>query len=290
VSVLDLVRRKFGVRRDYESLYSLGVAFAAYAAAEAMHASGFLAAFTAGLMIAILDVELCDCFLEYGETTAEMTLLFTFVLFGTTLIWSGLQILNFKTALFAILVLLLRLVAFIPALAGTSLDWKSRWMIAWFGPRGLSSLLLVLVAVFARVTGSEELFAICCLVVLLSVVLHGATLMFLGKEKQEAVPVPAVAGTVSAPVAAPIPFQPASVSNPEEEFAVPSVETITMEEFRKLEKTGEPYFVLDVRTDRTFNSSDAKALGAIRMVPENVVKQATDLKLSKEAWLIAFCA
>jgi hypothetical protein len=30
------------------------------------------------------DVELCDCFLEYGETTAEMALLFTFVLFGTS--------------------------------------------------------------------------------------------------------------------------------------------------------------------------------------------------------------
>ena len=79
----------FGVRRDYESLYSLGVAFAAFAAAEAVHGSGFLAAFAAGLTIAALDVELCDCFLEYGETTAEMALLFTFVLFGSSLIWSG---------------------------------------------------------------------------------------------------------------------------------------------------------------------------------------------------------
>src|SRR5262245_5489324 len=128
VAVLDLVRRKIGVRRDYESLYSLGVAFAAYAAAEALHASGFLAASTAGLMIAILDVDLCDCFLEYGETTAEMTLLFTFVLFGTSLIWSGLVILNLKTVLFAIAVLGLRLVVFLPALAGTNLDPRSRCM------------------------------------------------------------------------------------------------------------------------------------------------------------------
>ena len=45
----------------------------------------------AGLTIAALDVELCDCFLEYGQTTAEMALLFAFVLFGSSLIWSGLQ-------------------------------------------------------------------------------------------------------------------------------------------------------------------------------------------------------
>jgi hypothetical protein len=48
VAALDLVRRQLGVRRDYESLYSLGVAFTAYAAAEAVHGSGFLAAFAAG--------------------------------------------------------------------------------------------------------------------------------------------------------------------------------------------------------------------------------------------------
>src|SRR5581483_2721248 len=49
-----------GAGRDYESLYSLGVAFAAYAAAESVHGSGFLAAFCAGVTIAALDVELCD--------------------------------------------------------------------------------------------------------------------------------------------------------------------------------------------------------------------------------------
>ena len=94
IGALELVRRKTGVRRDYESLYSLGVAFAAYAAAEAVHGSGFLAAFCAGSTIAALDVELCDCFLEYGQTTAEMTLLFTFILFGSSLIWQGLLVLT----------------------------------------------------------------------------------------------------------------------------------------------------------------------------------------------------
>lgn len=117
VATLDLVRRRVGIRCDYESLYSLGVAFAAFAAAETVHGSGFLAVFAAGLTISALDVELCDCFLEYGETTAELTLLFTFVLLGSSLIWSGFALLSGAVALFVVLCLLVRPVAFVVALA-----------------------------------------------------------------------------------------------------------------------------------------------------------------------------
>ncbi|HEY7784451.1 MAG TPA: cation:proton antiporter, partial [Pyrinomonadaceae bacterium] len=103
VAALDLMRKRVGIRRDYESLYSLGVAFTAFAAAEAVHGSGFLSAFAAGMTIAALDVELCDCFVEYGAVTAEMLLLFTFVLLGGSLIWSGLTVLNGPTLLFTLI-------------------------------------------------------------------------------------------------------------------------------------------------------------------------------------------
>jgi sodium/hydrogen antiporter len=288
VAVLDLVRRKISVRRDYESLYSLGVAFTAYAAAEAMHASGFLAAFTAGLMIAILDVELCDCFLEYGETTAEMTLLFTFVLFGSSLIWTGLTVLNVKTAIFAILVLFLRPVAFLPALAGTKLDWRSRFMIAWFGPRGLSSLLLVLVAVFAGVSGSKELFSICCLVVLLSVIVHGASLMFLRRDATMDAAMPAALVTPTPPPVRSVVAEPGADHH--SDAASDSTEIISIDEMQRLQQSGAPVFVLDVRKERAYDGSDGKAVGAIRILPDDAVKQVAALGLPKNAWLIAFCA
>jgi len=292
VAVLDLARRKIGVRRDYESIYSLGVAFTAFAAAEAMDASGFLAAFSAGLVIAILDVELCDCFLEYGEATAEMTLLFTFVLFGCSLIWTGLNILSFRTVIFAILVLLIRPIAFLPALAAAKLDWRSRLMIAWLGPRGLSSLLLVLIAVFARVAGSEELFAICCLVVLLSVLVHGATIMCLGKEKvvEPATSLAAVRVPAVAPVSVPLPANHPKSVDAESASNSNSAESITIDELKRLQQLGKPVYILDVRKERAYDGSDGKAGSAIRMIPENLVQQATERGLPKDAWLIAFCA
>jgi rhodanese-related sulfurtransferase len=48
--------------------------------------------------------------------------------------------------------------------------------------------------------------------------------------------------------------------------------------------------LLDVRTERSRDTSDFQATGSVRMPPENVVIQAKDLKLPKEAWLIVYCA
>lgn len=185
VAALDLVRKRLGVRRDYESLYSLGVAFTAFAAAEAVHGSGFLAAFAAGLTIAWLDVELCDCFVEYGGVTAEMLLLFTFVLFGSSLIWSGLTIISGATLLFAAVAVLIRTPVYLASLLGSDVDTRGRLLIAWFGPRGLSSLLLILLPVFAGLPGSDRLFAICSLVVLVSVVVHGGSPLLLARAARK---------------------------------------------------------------------------------------------------------
>jgi NhaP-type Na+/H+ or K+/H+ antiporter len=129
VATLDLVRRRIGIRRDYESLYSLGIAFAAFAAAETVHGSGFLAVFMAGLTISALDVELCDCFREYGETTAELALLFTFVLLGSSLIWSGFPLISVAALVFAFGTIMSRPITFLASLLPTNLDHKSKGLI-----------------------------------------------------------------------------------------------------------------------------------------------------------------
>ncbi len=309
VATLDLVRRRIGVRRDYESLYSLGVAFAAFACAEALHGSGFLAAFAAGLTIAALDVELCDCFLEYGETTAEMALLFTFVLFGSSLIWSGLEILTWTTFIFAVLVILIRPVAFLLALAGTRLSRYDRFLISWFGPRGLSTLLLVLLPVFAGVEGSAPLFAICSLVVLLSVLLHGGSLSLIGRNRtggasymgqveQNPPAEPGEGYTIGSggQPGAPLPLMPApaqSNGRQIEDDALPSnSERISIVEMRKLQESGEQVIVVDARTERTYDDSDFAVVGAARIVPSagDIVEQAKQQKLPRDAWLAIFCA
>ncbi len=287
LSALDMIRRKIGVRRDYESLYSLGVAFTAYAAAEAVHGSGFLAAFAAGLTIAALDVELCDCFLEYGQTTAEMALLFAFVLFGSSLIWSGFSVLSLPIIFFTIAVVLIRPIAFFASLAGTRLDYRSRLLIAWFGPRGLSSLLLILLPVFAGATGSQELFAICCLVVILSVAVHGGSLMFL---KRETLPVQVPAENAKRFAGDFVRNAQASSISLGSESREGSTARISVSELRQLQQSGSPILILDVRSDRNFESSDLQAQGALRVSPDQAVQRLMELQVPRRTWLIAFCA
>jgi NhaP-type Na+/H+ or K+/H+ antiporter len=300
ISLLDQVRRRVGVRRDYESLYALGVAFTAFAAAEAMGGSGFLAAFAAGLVIAALDVELCDCFLDYGEASAEMFLLLTFVAFGAGLIWTGLAQATGPTLLFAAVALFARTVVMIPVLRLARLDPGACRIIAWFGPRGLSSLLLVLLPVFAGVPGSDRLFAITCLVVLLSVVVHGGGIAwFLGRLRGGGEVARSLGGSeAEAPVstiavpeaAAPAANDTAPTSGPPTHLAtLPPGERITIPETLALQAAGEPIVLLDVRTERSYRESAKMAAGALRFPPDDAVRLARERRLDRNAILVLYC-
>ncbi|NJM06846.1 hypothetical protein HC891_12660 [Candidatus Gracilibacteria bacterium] len=295
VATLDLVRRRIGVRRDYESLFALGVAFSAYAAAEALHGSGFLAAFAAGLTISALDIELCDCFLEYGETTAELALLFTFVLFGSSLIWSGFSVLSWGLVAFAVLALLVRPVAFLLSLAPLHIDRRSRLLIAWFGPRGLSSLLLVLLVVFQGLPGSEYLFQICSVVVLLSVLLHGFSPFVLDRKQGRS----QESGVRSQESEALVQHEQTNseMTSSAPTLLVPTVpeqmvrdkERISLDEYNALRAAGKAVYLVDVRTERSLGRSAEQAAGAMRMPPDHVADRAVELRLPKEAWIVLYC-
>ena len=285
ITFLEQIRRRFGVRRDYESLYALGVAFTAYAAAEGVGGSGFLAAFTAGLVIASLDVELCDCFFDYGEATAEMFLLLTFVAFGASLIWIGLTVVDGPTVLFALLALIMRTAVLLPGLRRAGVSAASRRLIAWFGPRGLSTLLLVLLAVFAGVPGAERLFAIACLVVLLSVVLHGGGIALLLRRRVAVAPIPA-----SRPLRRPMLPVVEQTAAPRATEAADVPERITIGELRELRAHDEPVILVDGRSDRTYRGDGLRAAGAVRLPPEDAVRTARQLGLEQHATLVVYCA
>jgi NhaP-type Na+/H+ or K+/H+ antiporter len=279
ITLLDRVRKRIGVRRDYESLYALGVAFTAFAAAEAVGGSGFLAAFAAGLVIAALDVELCDCFLDYGEASAEMFLLLTFVAFGASLIWGGVTVADLPVVLFAVVALVIRTAVLLPVLARTGLDLRDRRLIAWVGPRGLSSLLLVLLPVFAGIEGAGRLFAITCLVVLISVVVHGGGIAWYLRRAARA------AAAAQPPAAEPAMPSAALRGGAGEE----PPERITLEEVARLEAAGEPHVLLDVRTERSYRDDTEKAVGARRFPPDEAVRLARERWLDPNATLVLYC-
>ena len=276
ISALAYIRERTGVRRDYESLYALGLAFSSFALAEAVGGSGFVAAFVAGLLVAAKDVELCDCFLEYGEATAEMLLLLTFVALGTTLIWMGLASLDWRVLLFAVIALIARPVVLYPMLAGVNLNMRDRRLIAAFGPRGLSSLLLALLPVFAGIPNAEQIFMLTSVVVLLSVVVHGGgTAFFLRRS-----------GTRSSPGAAEV----LAPLNRAAAVVGPVPERITIDEMRALQAKREPIVIVDARSSATYDGDPLTAAGAVRLRPDDPVRDAMEQRLSQRATLVVYCA
>ena len=276
IVILGQIRDRAGVRRDYESIYALGLAFTAYALAEAVGGSGFLAAFFAGLMVAVQDVELCDCFLEYGEATAEMLLLLTFVALGASLIWTGFTIISWRTLTFAVIALGIRTVVLYPMLKGTGLIDRDRKIIALFGPRGLSSLLFVLLPVFAGLPGADELFRITALVVLISVVLHGGGIALFMRRNGGS------ARTNPQPLKRELVVLPQSGDDDDER--------ITLEGVRSARARGDEVIVLDARADKSFRADPRTAEGALRVEPDDPVRDATELQLSKTGTLVIYCA
>lgn len=280
IRVLVWVRTRFGVRRDYESIYAIGLAFTAFAAAEAMHGSGFLAAFAAGLTIAAVDVELCDCFLDFGQASAEMFLLLAFVAFGAGPIWLGLGAFDWRVVVFGVVALGARTLVLLPTLKATTMDRRSRLLVAWFGPRGLSTLLLALLPVFAGLPGAARNFAICAAVVLMSVVVYGIALMIYARRGA-----PAVArerGTIPPRRALP-------VMASDESRVSASDERITLEEIDALGASGHQVIIADVRTNRTYGADGIRAAGATRLPPDEAVQLATKLNLPRGAVIAAYC-
>jgi NhaP-type Na+/H+ or K+/H+ antiporter len=166
----------FTISREYQALYGIGLVLLAYAGAQGLGGDGFLAAFAAGLGVAILNFDLCDCFLDYGETTTEMTMLLSFVLFGVVISEIALEVPLVPALVLAVVVIFVaRPLAIGLVLRRAVMSNAARAFIGWFGPRGLNSLLLALLVVQNGVANAEFLLAVTGIVVTVSVVVHGAS-------------------------------------------------------------------------------------------------------------------
>lgn len=167
---------RFHIRREYQALFGLGIVLASFAAGQAVGGSGFVSAFAAGLAITLFNFSLCECFLEFGEVASEAMMMVACVLFGAVLVTLAPQVLTPQVLILAVLVLaVIRPAATWLVLARANMSGSARLFIGWFGPRGLSSLLLALLAVQAAVPGAETLLAVTGVICLVSVVAHGVS-------------------------------------------------------------------------------------------------------------------
>jgi NhaP-type Na+/H+ or K+/H+ antiporter len=253
------VDARLSIRREYQALYGVGLILAAYWGGVAVGSDGFLAAFAAGLAVTVLNNELCDCFLEFGEIFAEMTMLLAFVLFGALLSTVLGQVALGPVLLFALFTIgLARPLSFGLVLLRARLSPGARAFIAWFGPRGLNSLLFTLLLVHAGLPGTDRLLAIVGLVVIVSVAAHGAS---------------------ATPIASWYARRMARRTYAEEREstaaglfrdALEEVPRVTPAELAERLEQPEPPLVLDVRTRSNYERDPVTIPGSLRVLPDQV--------------------
>ncbi len=160
-----------------KSLYALGVAFAAYGAAVAPpHGNGLIGAFVAAITLGILRPDIRAAFETRSEDIVEVVKLGVFVVFGALLTFGGI----FEDGMAAVgiaafTLLIARPVAVFIALAGTNTDRATRAFMAWFGPKGVSTMTFGLLVLAEPVKAGTRVFHIAALTVLVSIIAHGVT-------------------------------------------------------------------------------------------------------------------
>lgn len=159
----------------FQRLTSICLAILAYSLAETVHGNGFIAAYFAGLLLGTTNHEIRERIHEFGEAESQALQLFVFLLFGLILVPFAYPLWTWQMWLYAILSLtVIRILPVVISLSGFGLSKGDKFFIGWFGPRGIASILyLLMVVIELRMDGLRTMVAVIVLTVLLSIYLHG---------------------------------------------------------------------------------------------------------------------
>jgi NhaP-type Na+/H+ or K+/H+ antiporter len=165
-----------GIRRQYEGVYALGLAFAAFGVAEVTYGNGLIAAFVCGIALALARKEIPDAFLGFNENVSAAFQVITFVIFGALIVATGWDGSVWRLAAFiAFALLAARPAAVWLAFAGVDLPRSQKLFVAWFGPKGVASMLFALFVLNSQESHRTLIFDIASFVVVASILAHGLT-------------------------------------------------------------------------------------------------------------------
>ncbi len=152
----------------------VGLAIASFAIAQSLHGSGYIAAFTGGMLFGFMAKDATHKLVLAAEGTGETLALVTWMLFGAMVIGPALNFFTWEVVVYALLSLtVIRVVPIFLSLAGTGESVASRLFLGWFGPRGLASIVFAIIVINAEVPGGEFLALVVICTVFMSLVAHG---------------------------------------------------------------------------------------------------------------------
>lgn len=166
-----------GIEHKYVGIYALAIAFLAFGVAEVTGwANGLIAVFVGGIAFAVARHSLPGEYLEFNETLSALFQVITFTMFGALIAATGWDGSTLRLVAFIAFVLLVaRPVAVLLAFLPIREPMPNKLFIAWFGPKGVASMLFALLVLSSTDANRSLVFDAASFTIITSIVVHGLT-------------------------------------------------------------------------------------------------------------------
>lgn len=175
IPALNFAMQRHYFAKSTSPFLLLGFAMAVFSITQYFHGSGFIAVFIAGLLFdKFSKTDIRAELIEDSEHIADFTSLMIWCLFGFVCAYLVIPKLNTNIIVYALLsTTLIRIIPVMLSLQFTALNWKERFTFAWFGPRGLASIVFTLMVIDTQIENKYDIATIAMTTILFSVFIHG---------------------------------------------------------------------------------------------------------------------
>lgn len=150
------------------------LAMTCFATAQFLDGSGFIACFVGGLIAGALARQHKEPLLLAAEGTGDTLALLTWVTFGAVVAGGAAEHFQWNAVVYAVLSLtVIRMLPVFLSLTGMGLTASDKLFIGWFGPRGLASIVFLVIVLNEHLPGAETLEQTVVWTVIVSILAHG---------------------------------------------------------------------------------------------------------------------
>ncbi|MGN6217852.1 MAG: cation:proton antiporter [Solirubrobacterales bacterium] len=165
-----------GITARYEGIYAVGFALAAFGLAEVTIGNGLIAAFLCGIAMGASERAVPQGFVEFAENGSAILQVLTFFVFGGLIYATGFNHSVPPLVVFVAFALLVaRPAAVLLSFLRTGIPRSEKLFMAWFGPKGVASMLFALFVLKSDVGNGELIFDTAAIAIITSIVAHGLT-------------------------------------------------------------------------------------------------------------------
>jgi NhaP-type Na+/H+ or K+/H+ antiporter len=165
-----------GITARYEGIYAIGFALLAFGLAEVTIGNGLIAAFVCGIAMGASEREVPQGFVEFAENSSAILQVLTFFVFGGLIFATGFHYDVPPLIVFVVFALLVaRPVAVMISFLRTGIPQSEKLFMAWFGPKGVASMLFALFVFKSTVPGKDLIFDVAAIAIITSIIAHGLT-------------------------------------------------------------------------------------------------------------------